>query len=283
MKLLTAPKQKLSSIAVALAVAGMAAVPVAGRAQEKANPVCPSERAHYNPGNGEDIAVPRGFKVEVFARDLNMPTDIAFVGNKDRFQVIVLESGTGLPSQCNDNTKVPGVGKFAANNPFTPNVLVFDQDGNKLSGPLGKPTTSGGGFQPDGPAIGLTFEREAKGGRLFATDSNQGVRGAPGTGNNWDYGGTSTLDGSKLAPETARTIFADYDFPAALVPAFDANDAFRLMIATGIYDLLTTVGPARLLAAGYRHPFGMAGVRKRAIAALGVGQPERTAHSHVSS
>jgi glucose/arabinose dehydrogenase len=184
MKLLTAPKQKLSSIAVALAVAGMAAVPVAGRAQEKANPVCPSERAHYNPGNGEDIAVPRGFKVEVFARDLNMPTDIAFVGNKDRFQVIVLESGTGLPSQCNDNTKVPGVGKFAANNPFTPNVLVFDQDGNKLSGPLGKPTTSGGGFQPDGPAIGLTFEREAKGGRLFATDSNQGVRGAPGTGNN---------------------------------------------------------------------------------------------------
>ena len=41
--------------------------------------------------------------------------------------------------------------------------------------------------------------------------------------------------------------------------------------------------PARLLAAGYRHPFGMAGVRKRAIAALGVGQPERTAHSHVSS
>ena len=42
MKLLTAPKQKLSSIAVALAVAGMAAVPVAGSAQEKANPVCPS-------------------------------------------------------------------------------------------------------------------------------------------------------------------------------------------------------------------------------------------------
>src|SRR4051794_41658207 len=102
-----APKQTLSSIAVGLALAGMAAVPVAAWAQDKANPVCPNEKAHYNPGHGEDIIVPRGFKVEVFARDLNMPTDIAFVGNKDRFKAYVLESGTGLPSRCNDNTKVP--------------------------------------------------------------------------------------------------------------------------------------------------------------------------------
>lgn len=180
MKRLIAPKQKLSSIAVGFALAGMAAVPVAAWAQTKANPVCPNETAHYNPGNGEDIIVPRGFKVEVFARDLNMPTDIAFVGNKDRFKAIVLESGTGLPSPCNDNTKVPGVGKFAANNPFTPDILIFDQDGHKLSGPLGKPTASGGGFQADGPAIGLAFQHDFQGGRLFATDSNQGVRGAPG-------------------------------------------------------------------------------------------------------
>lgn len=184
MKRLIAPKQKLSSIAVGLALAGMAAVPVAAWAQTKSNPVCPNETAHYNPGNGEDIAVPKGFKVEVFARDLNMPTDVAFVGNKDKFQVVVLESGTGLPSRCNDNTKVPGVGKFAANNPFTPDLLIFDQNGNKIAGPLGKPTAAGGGFQPDGPAIGLAFERDFKGGTLFGTDSNQGVRGAPGTANN---------------------------------------------------------------------------------------------------
>src|ERR1041385_6880986 len=38
MKRLIAPKQKLSSIAVGLALAGMAAVPVAARAQNKANP-----------------------------------------------------------------------------------------------------------------------------------------------------------------------------------------------------------------------------------------------------
>jgi len=179
-----APKQKLSSIAVGLALAGMAAVPAAAWSQTKSNPVCPNETAFYNPGNGEDIVVPKGYKVEVFAKGLNMPTDIAFVGNKDRFQVVVLESGTGLPSQCNDNTKVPGVGKFAANNPFTPDLLVFDQDGHKIAGPLGKPTAAGGGFQPDGPAIGLAFEHDFNGGALFGTDSNQGVRGAPGTANN---------------------------------------------------------------------------------------------------
>lgn len=188
MKQSGAPKQKASSIAVALALAGMAAVPAVGWAQTKANPNCPDETAFYNPGQGEDIVVPRGFKVEVFARDLNMPTDVAFVGNKDRFQVVVLESGTGLPSQCNNNDtaalRAMGVGKFDARNPFTPDVLVFDQDGRRLSGPLGKPTAAGGGFQADGPAIGLSFERDFKGGRLFGTDSNQGVRGAPGSANN---------------------------------------------------------------------------------------------------
>jgi glucose/arabinose dehydrogenase len=171
------------ALAAALLAAGIAAAPVAAWAQDKANPVCPTETAHYNPGNGEDIVVPKGYKVEVFARDLNMPTDIAFVGSKDRFQVVVLESGTGLPSRCNDNTKVPSVAKFAPNNPFTPNLLIFDQDGKKIAGPLAKPTAAGGGFQPDGPAIGLAFERDFNGGTLFATDSNQGVRGAPGAAN----------------------------------------------------------------------------------------------------
>ncbi|MGH8221761.1 MAG: S10 family serine carboxypeptidase-like protein [Woeseiaceae bacterium] len=79
---------------------------------------------------------------------------------------------------------------------------------------------------------------------------------APGTGSRWDYGGTSTLDGSKLAPDTVRTVFADYDYPGALVPAFEANEDFRVMIATGIYDLLTTVGPARLLASDPDYPEG---------------------------
>jgi len=182
MKQLIAPKQKLSSIAVALALAGMAAVPVAGQAA--GNPICAGEDVFYNPGNGEDVVLARGYKIEVFARNLNFPTDVAFVGDKHNFKVVVLESGTGLPGRCNNNEAVPGVPKFAANNPFTPDFLVFDDRGHKIAGPLGKPTASGAGFQPDGPAIGLSFERNFQGGRLFATDSNQGARGAPGRGNN---------------------------------------------------------------------------------------------------
>ncbi|HEX6692293.1 MAG TPA: hypothetical protein VF110_14220 [Burkholderiales bacterium] len=137
----------------------------------------------YNPGDGEDIVVPRGFKVEVFARNLNFPTDIVFVGNRHDWRAFVLESGTGLPGQCNDNTRIAG-GKFDRNNPFTPGLLVLDERGRRIAGPLAKPTMAGGGLQPDGPAIGLAFEHGTSGGTLFATDSNQGVRGAPGAANN---------------------------------------------------------------------------------------------------
>src|SRR6266853_1697183 len=178
----SAPRR--SALAAALLLAGMTAAPLAAWAQTKSNPVCPTETAFYNPGHAEDIVVPKGYKVEVFATDLNMPTDVAFVGDTHSFKVVVLESGTGLPSRCNDNTKVPGVGKFDANNPFTPDLLIFDHHGNQIAGPLGKPTPSGGGFQLDGPAIGLAFEHDFQGGTLFATDSNQGVRGAQSGGGN---------------------------------------------------------------------------------------------------
>src|SRR5215469_10443852 len=53
-----------------------------------------------------------------------------------------------------------------------PDIKVFDQAGNLLR-TLAKPTASGGGFQPAGPAIDIAFERGLQGGRLFATDSNQ--------------------------------------------------------------------------------------------------------------
>ena len=187
------------AVAAALLLAGLAAAPLAAWAQ-KSNPVCPTETAFYNPGHAEDIVVPTGYKVEVFARDLNFPTDVAFVGDKQSFKVVVLESGTGLPSRCNNNELVPGVPRFAANNPFTPGVLIFDQNGNKVSGPLGKPTAGGGGFQADGPAIGLSFEHDTAGGRLFATDSNQGARGAPGRGNNTSRIVTVNLNTGTVTP-----------------------------------------------------------------------------------
>ena len=80
-----------------------------------------------------------------------------------------------------NKTIMPG-GTFAANNPFTPDILVFDQNGNKLR-TLGKPTAPGVGFQTSGPAIDIAFERGLQGGRLFATDSNQATH-AGGQGNN---------------------------------------------------------------------------------------------------
>jgi glucose/arabinose dehydrogenase len=155
-----------------------------GVAAERSNAACPGETVLYDPGNGEDIAVPEGYEVSVFAKDLNFPTGIAFRGNKNNFQVLVVESGTGLPSRCNNRTLPAFGGGFSATNPFTPDLLVFDQNGRRIGGPLGKPTGPGNGFQADGPAIGLAFEHGFQGGTLFGTDSNQGVRGAPGTGNN---------------------------------------------------------------------------------------------------
>ena len=41
--------------------------------------------------------------------DLNFPTSVAFIGSKDDFKVLVLESGHGLPSRCNDKEPQPPI------------------------------------------------------------------------------------------------------------------------------------------------------------------------------
>src|SRR5689334_9347162 len=128
--------------------------PSLASAQLVGNPACPGEDVFYNPGHGEDILLPNGYKVEVFIKDLNMPTDIAFAHGR----AYVLESGTGLPGRCNNNELPAFGGKFSASNPFTPDLLIFNMAGQPVAGPFGKPTAGGGGFQPDGPAIGLAFE-----------------------------------------------------------------------------------------------------------------------------
>jgi len=94
--------------------------------------------------------------------------------------VFVLESGHGLPSRCNDETSPVVGGELSATNPFTPDILVYDESGHLIRGPLAKPTAGGGGLQPHGPAIDIAFENGFGGGRLFATDSNQAIR-APAT------------------------------------------------------------------------------------------------------
>src|SRR6266566_6635432 len=155
-------------------------VPTLATAQTKGNPLCPGEDVFFDPGHGQDIVVPQGFEVSVFAKGLNFPTAIAFRGDGGRFEVFVLESGHGLPSRCNDETSSVVGGQFSATNPFTPDILVFDESGRLIRGPLAKPTASGGGLQAHGPAIDIAFEKGFEGGRLFATDSNQAIR-APAT------------------------------------------------------------------------------------------------------
>ena len=166
----------LYALPTAVALAPLLMSPTTAGAQIVKNPStapdCMNNTAFFSPTLPPSIGLPRGFTASVFASGLNMPTGIAFLGNPVQFKVYVLESGHGLPSVCNDNSAWPG-GQFAANNPFTPDILVFDQKGNKIPGSLGKPTAPGVGFQPSGPAVDIAFELGLAGGRLFATNSNQ--------------------------------------------------------------------------------------------------------------
>src|ERR1700730_16009689 len=104
-----------------------------------ANPICPDNTALFDPGNGEDIVVPQGYQVSVFKAGLNFPTGIAFRGDSNHFEVYILESGHGLPSVCNEQGSF-GSGEFDPKNPFTPDVLVFDETGSMVRGPLAKHT-----------------------------------------------------------------------------------------------------------------------------------------------
>lgn len=176
-------KHLLKAVPAALLAAGIGAMPVVAGAVTKSNPLCTSNTAFYSPGSGQDIVVPAGYTVSAFATDLNFPVGIAFRGNSAKFQVYVLESGHGLPSVCNDETSPVVGGVFGAANPFTPDILVFDQNGHKVAGPLAKPTAPDTGLAPHGPSIGIAFENGFAGGRLFVTDSNQAIR-TPGAQNN---------------------------------------------------------------------------------------------------
>src|SRR5262252_8658023 len=158
------------------AVALVLTVPAFAIAAELANPLCPENTALFNASTGRDIILPAGFKVSVFRAGLNFPTGIAFLSVGNGFDVFVLESGHGLPSKCNEQGSF-GTGEFDPTNPFTPDILVFDQSGTLLR-TLAKPTSATNGFQAAGPAIDIAFEKGVNGGRLFATDSNQATHAA---------------------------------------------------------------------------------------------------------
>ena len=169
-------KRKIRLLSYVSASVLAAMVPVAAQAGTVTNPIpgCAGNTALFDPSNGQDIIVPQGFTVSRFAPNttLNFPTGIAFLSKGSGFEVYVLESGHGLPSRCNDETSPVVGGITGANNPFTPDIKVFNQSGALLR-TIAKPTTPGTGLQPSGPAIDIAFERGLQGGRLFATDSNQ--------------------------------------------------------------------------------------------------------------
>src|SRR5262245_54397498 len=172
-------------VIVAIVAIAVGVVPATVAGQNVGNPACPGEEVFFDPGNGQDIFVPSGYKVELFASGLNFPTGIAFKGDSGQFEVYVTESGTGVPGQCN------GAEFFKANapstipdsdNPFLPQVRVLDNSGNTLR-ILGRPTSVAVRESPSfvhAPTIGLAFEGGFQGGRLFVTDSLQGARGATG-------------------------------------------------------------------------------------------------------
>lgn len=141
------------------------------------NPICTDNTALFDPGQGEDIVVPAGYKVSAFKSGLNFPTGITFLQatGDNHFTVYVLESGHGLPSRCNEQDSF-GTGQFDPKNPFTPDILVFDDKGTLLR-TLAKPSMTDG-LQAAGPAVDIGFEHGLKGGRLFATDSNQATHAA---------------------------------------------------------------------------------------------------------
>ena len=186
---------RCSSILLAL----VGVLPSSVAALTVGNPICPVEVVDYNPGNGEDIVVPSGYSVSVFAKNLNFPTAVAFKGNKNTFEVYVLESGHGLPSRCNDETSAIVGDVTSSSNPFTPDILVFNQNGGLLRGPLAKPSSGPDSLQPHGPAIDIAFEKGFQGGRLFATDSNQAIR-AVGAQNNSSRIVVVDPDSGKVTP-----------------------------------------------------------------------------------
>lgn len=104
-------------------------------------------------------------------------------------------------------------------------------------GPAPKPGERGA--DPFAPAIApiLPMMREHLSRNLGVTWPVADYRPQAPDTNTWTWGGTLGPGGP----------FLDYDYPSRIGPAFKANPKFRLMIGTGIYDLTTTVGPARYM------------------------------------
>src|SRR5438270_11387183 len=156
--------------------APLLALPATNEAAIVANPTpspqCGDNTAFFNPGLPPNVVLPPGFTASVFVAGLNAPTGIAFRGDANNFEVYVLESGHGLPSVCNDQSLWPG-GEFASDNPFTPDILVFNKNGRKIRGPVAKPTADGAVSSPrDRQSISPSFKVSREAGSLRPIPTN---------------------------------------------------------------------------------------------------------------
>src|SRR5438270_883355 len=168
--------KSLCAITAACTVAPLVALPIVAEAAIVANPTpspqCGANTAFFNPTLPPNIVLPTGFTASVFAAGLNAPTGIAFRGDASNFEVYVLESGHGLPSVCNDQSLWPG-GEFSSDNPFTPDILVFNRNGRKIRGPVAKPTADGAVSSPrDRQSISPSFKVSREAGSLRPIPTN---------------------------------------------------------------------------------------------------------------
>src|SRR5262245_53380143 len=84
------------------AVSDQLAAALAMGGTTRGNAACPGEDVAYNPAAGQDVVLPRGYKIEAFAINLNFPTGLAFMrtgSGRNDFRVLIVESGTGLPGR----------------------------------------------------------------------------------------------------------------------------------------------------------------------------------------
>src|SRR5437868_15326278 len=127
--------RRIRSITLKTTLASAALLSFPAIAGAASNPICPDNTAFFNPTLPPSINLPQGFTASVFAAGLNFPTGIAFRGTGGQFEVFVLESGHGLPSPCNDQSSPIVGGDFSQGNPFTSDIVVFNQNGRKIRAP----------------------------------------------------------------------------------------------------------------------------------------------------
>jgi glucose/arabinose dehydrogenase len=147
------------------------------------NAQCPGEDVFFDPGQGQDIFVPPGYKVEVFAKGLNFPSNIAFRTTASGFEAFVTEAGDSLPGRCNSEDTFAAMFPTAAN-PFLADIAVLNKNGAPVRILAKAPNVAQKGDPRfvHAPTIGVTFE-DGFSGRMFVTDSRQGIRGAQGPRN----------------------------------------------------------------------------------------------------